>query len=108
MQAELKEVNGRITSTFLGIEDHGIPTCIITIEGGSWGQGFGNYDLRFYGINMLLRIIEVVEARSWEDLKGKHCRIRREHSKIHAIGHIIKDKWYSPETETNDAKKEKK
>ena len=38
----MKEIlNGRIKSTFLGREDHGILTAYLQIEGESWGCGFG-------------------------------------------------------------------
>lgn len=32
----------------------------------------------------------------WEKLPGTYCRIRQDHNKIHAIGHIIEDKWFVP------------
>jgi len=97
--AELCE-NAKITKVFLGREDHGIPTCFVTLTGPSWGQGFGGYDIRYYGIDMLMSIIETVGCSSWEELPGNHCRVKRETrlGPIKAIGHITDDKWYEPET----------
>lgn len=33
--------SGKITRVFQGKEDHGILTCVISLEGDGWGQGFG-------------------------------------------------------------------
>lgn len=96
---ELEIKNAKIISTFLGREDHGIPTCVLTLDYGASGQGFGTYDLRHYGVEMITKIIEAVGASSWEALVGKHCRAKSNHTKVHAIGHIIDDKWYEPETQ---------
>ncbi len=32
----------------------------------------------------------------WSKLAGKTVRAKREHSKVHAIGHIVKDDWFDP------------
>lgn len=92
-----EEKNAIIKGTMLGNEDHGIPTCFVYLDFGGSGQGFGGYDLRHYGLKMINKIIETVGAKSWEDLPGKHCRVRGSHAKLRAIGHIIEDKWYEPE-----------
>jgi len=91
--------NAKIESTQLGKEDHGIPTCFITLDYGSAGQGFGGYDLRYYGIEMIIRILEVVDVEKWEDLVGKYVRVKIEDGLIQAIGHITKDSWYNPKAE---------
>ena len=92
-------VNAQIVGTFLGYEDHGIPTCQIKLTWGSCGQSFGGYDLRHYGVDMIMQIMRVVGVESWDQLKGRYCRIVQEHTKIHAIGHICENKWYWPEGE---------
>lgn len=89
-------INARIVSTFLGLEDHGIPTCSVGMDYGSAGQSFGGYDLRHYGSGMLTGILEAVGAPSWEELVGMNCRVYASHDKVHAIGHIVEDRWYSP------------
>ena len=37
--------NARITSTMLGIEDHGILTCMLHLQQEGCGQAFGGYRL---------------------------------------------------------------
>jgi hypothetical protein len=107
--AEPEIKNAVIESTMLGYEDHGILTCFITVNYGGAGQGFGGYALdewnkqlgcregTAYGMDFIVKTLEAVECDSWEKLKGKHVRVKSEHSKIHAIGHILKDKWFSPD-----------
>lgn len=78
--------NAKITSTFLGVEDHGIMTFFVHLEWGS-AIGYGGYGLDFHkgpghlrgsnghGYQAIRYIIETIGARSWEDLKGKLCRV---------------------------------
>lgn len=95
--------NGKIASTFLGVEDHGIFTIMIHIQGDGWGQGFGGYALgnsKKYGSLVVIKdILDVFEIDSWEKLEGQFCRIIRDGeslgSKIIKIGNIMKDKWFS-------------
>jgi len=90
-----KVKNAIIESTYLGLEDHGIPTCFLNLSFEHCAQSFGGYDLRHFGIDMIFMLIETIEAKSWEDLKGKHCRIKENNGRLIEIGHIIKDKWYT-------------
>lgn len=97
--------NARIRSTFLGPEDHGIPTCAIQLDHEGGTQGFGGYDLRCYP-NAWHQILAVVGAKSWEDLVGKNVRARRNSKRmIESIGHIVEDRWFSfrPEEAVVDA-----
>ena len=94
----VSERNVKITRTFLGREDHGIPSFMLTTIANSTGQGFGGWDLRFYGVDMLMRVIETVGVESWEKLGGAYCRVRSENGLLKAIGHITEDRWYEPET----------
>ena len=115
--------NAKITSTMLGVEDHGILTCWLYLEYGESGcqgcQGFGGYSLDTpdkthvfwlrrvgcaWGMEFINRILAVVGVEKWEQLPGKHIRVRAEHSKVHAIGNIIKDNWFCPETDLNEFK----
>lgn len=88
--------NAVIKSVYLGREDHGIPTCYITLDYGGVCQAFGGYDLRHYGINFIMGVLDALKVKSWEDLPGTHCRADSEHSKVTAIGHILGDTWYEP------------
>jgi hypothetical protein len=110
MNIEIK--NAIITGTILGKEDHGIfSTVYLYLDYGSSGQGFCGYSLNTpngeedthigtaWGMEFILRIMDVLEVTSWEKLPGTHCRVKAEHSKVHAIGHILKNKWFDPKVD---------
>ncbi len=114
--AEFTETkNAKITSTMLGIEDHGILSCMIYLDYGGSGQGFGGYAMdqwserhgrrigAAYGAEFILRVLHAVGVERWEDLPGKHVRVRSTYSKVHAIGHIIEDRWFSPDDLAKEA-----
>jgi hypothetical protein len=83
--------------------------------GGS-GQGFGGFALymppwndkghnersryigNYTGV-FIHRCIEIGGVMTWEELPGKTIRVKSEHTKIHAIGHIVKDDWFDPAAE---------
>lgn len=102
-------VNAKITNTQLGYEDHCIFTCMLTLEGGGWGCGFGGYALDEYkkqykkriatqqGFQAIIELMETLEVRNWEELKGQYVRVVSQGwgGKIKKIGHLIKDKWFS-------------
>lgn len=106
------ECNAKITSTMLGIEDHGVLTVYLTLDYGGAGQGFGGHvldgpydeatkrraDSAAFAL-YVRRVMEVVGVNSWEALKGQFCRVRQSHSKVHAIGNLLEDKWFFPEEE---------
>ena len=115
---ERREVkNAKISSTMLGIEDHGICYYMIHLNytgGGGSGQGFGGYALdspvtdpqgKFlkregvaYGAETILQILKVLGIDSWEKLPGTPCRVEGNFKKIHRIGNFLKDQWFNPET----------
>lgn len=94
-------INARIESTMLGIEDHGILTCFLTLEWDDTSvQGFGGYDLRGpkSAARWITGILEALDIDRWEDLPGKYVRMERESShngKILRIGHLTKNKWFN-------------
>lgn len=91
--------NAVICHTYLGIGDYGYLTAIISAEHDSGNTGLGTHDLRYppYGINYIVKIMEVLGVGSWEELKGTYCRIKRYEDETLVIGHIIKDQWFYPE-----------
>ena len=102
------EVNGKIHSTMLGIEDHGIMTFFINVDFDGGGQGFGGYALdgkagkvgHSKSIQAIRQILQTVDVMKWEDLKGKYVRIRKEKEyggPIKAIGHIMENRWFDIE-----------
>lgn len=111
--SEIETRNAVIKSTALGY-DGSILSAWLHLEYGGSGQGFGGYGLdappppdnRQAGRQphavagfFIQRVLEVVGVRKWEDLTGKHVRVRCEHSKLHAIGHILEDNWFEPGVE---------
>jgi len=100
--------NARIESVSLGYEDHGILTCMLHLDYGGSGQGFGGYVLDYYnkdieervgtayGMEFIILILKTVGVEKWEDLVGKNIRVKAEDTKIIAIGHILKDNWFEP------------
>jgi len=100
--------NAKITSTMLGVEDHGIMSFALTMSMGATGQSFGGYALDGKGgeighaksILAIRKVLETVGVEKWEDLKGQLCRIKKDSEwsgPIKEIGHIIDNKWFSLE-----------
>lgn len=79
--------NFYINDTFLGKNEHGVFTFYLHISDGSLHGSFGGVPLDYYdegdgkriitkkGALIIQKILEVVGVDSWEDLKGKYCRI---------------------------------
>lgn len=107
MSTEVK--NAKINSTMLGMEDHGIMSFYLYLDYGGGGQGAGGYCLdkplkdeknKFIkrvgtsaGLSVIMEILNTVGVTKWEDLKGKHIRVRASFSKVEAIGHLLEDRW---------------
>ena len=104
----MEEKNAIIKSTKLGKEDHGIMSFMLHLDYGNSGQGAGGYALdtpirknnefikrigSAAGMSLIMEVLKVVGVENWEDLSGTHIRVRAEHSKVYAIGHIMKDDW---------------
>ncbi|MDR0905797.1 MAG: hypothetical protein LBN00_06450 [Oscillospiraceae bacterium] len=101
--------NGKITSTMLGIEDHGILSAYLTITFASGGCSFGGYSLdswsagekrrvgTAFGTECIIRILDTVGVEKWEDLKGAFVRVAHTGlgGVIEKIGNLIEDKWFS-------------
>lgn len=102
--------NARIESTMLGIEDHGLMTCLLHLEFGGGAQSFGGYDLstdHWSGVEFVRRILEAVGVSKWEDLKGKLVRVKRPdgNGPILSIGHILENRWFEPDELFSELKK---
>jgi hypothetical protein len=104
------ESNGKIKSTMFGVEDHGILTFMVYLEGNGWAQGVGGYGLDNpdkgegyrpgfgLGLSAMRKIMETVGIDQWEKLPGTLIRIRRHDGEFGndppVIGHIIEDRWF--------------
>lgn len=117
-------VNAKIDGTMLGYEDHGILSFSIGLDYGNGGhQGAGGYCLdtpvkdekgKFLGrvgtaagMEMVARLMRVVGVSKWEDLKGQHVRVKADHSKVYAIGHLLKNDWLDFEAFWKEIKTDK-
>lgn len=90
-------------------DDHGLLSAWLDLDYGGTGQGFGGYALYLpkqfthhnpdgpnYAGHFIWRVMEVAGVSYWHDLPGKTVRARTDWSRVHAIGHIVKDDWFDP------------
>lgn len=114
--SEIQERNAVITSASITTEDYGLLSAWLSLDFGGSGQGFGGYSLYLpkafthadnqinYAGHFIWRVMEVAGVSKWDQLKGKTVRVRAEHSKVHAIGHIVKDDWFDPSKDFKNMK----
>lgn len=101
--------NATITRVEIGIEDHGILTMGVWLEGDGWGVMYGGFALDRYdktlkrrvGTELLaecvLRLLETFKVQQLDELKGKPCRVETEGAGGRAlkIGHFTQNRWFS-------------
>ena len=101
--------NAVIESAKITNDDHGLLSAWLMLDYGGSGQGFGGYSLYLpkgwkhhdpsgpnYAGHFIWRVMEVAGVSEWSQLPGKTIRAKCEHSKVHAIGHIVKEDWFNP------------
>lgn len=106
MNEDVETRNAIIKSATLTNDDHGLLSAWVYLDYGGSGQGFGGYALYLptsfshhspapnYAGHFIWRVMEVAGVSKWEDLAGKTVRAKCEHSRVHALGHIVKDDWF--------------
>jgi hypothetical protein len=107
--------NAIIESATIRSDDHGLLSAWLDLKYECGGQGFGGYalylpksfthhKLESVAGHFIWRCMEIANVTEWSKLAGKTVRVRAEHSKVHAIGHIIKDDWFNPSEDFARAK----
>ncbi len=99
--------NAIIRGATLSTADHGLLSSFLDLDYGGSGQGFGGYALFSPGWTLsanyaglwIWRCLEVAGVTEWSQLKGRTIRAKFEWTKVHSIGHIVKDIWFDPANE---------
>jgi hypothetical protein len=96
--------NAVITNAFIEIDEFETLSAGITLDYGDSGQVFGSNGLyapkkgvggRNYAGHFMYRILEIAGVCQWDQLKGKTVRAICDNEHVEAIGHIIKNVWFS-------------
>jgi hypothetical protein len=114
MQQETGIRNAVVERTTIDMGDRGLLTAWLHLDYGDGGhQGFGGFALYLpkgyanhtnkgdFAGHFIFRCMEIAGVENWEKVKGKSIRVKYEGgtgcgSNIIAIGHIVKDDWFSP------------
>lgn len=100
--------NAKITAVSLTMEDHGVLTFYLTLEGAGWGVNFGgycigkgylgakNFSASSCGLEAMMRIMDTVGVSRWEDLNGKYIRVNSPTwgNRVTKIGNIVREQWF--------------
>lgn len=114
MSEDIQIQNAIISSVSINDGDRGLLTAYLYLDYGGSGQGFGGYTLYLpksfthhqllsHAGHFIYRCMEIGGVSKWEDLKGKTIRVKSEHSKVHAIGHIVNNDWFNPSEDFKNA-----
>lgn len=109
--SEYEIKNAVIESAIIDIGDRDMLTAWLMLDYGGSGQGFGGYVLlpgegwahraagergpNYAGV-FIDQCMRIAGVGQWSQLPGKTIRVKASHGRVHAIGHIVKDKWFCP------------
>lgn len=113
--------NAIIKSIDLSMADHGWLVLTMDVEGDGWGCTYGGYGLgkgfvgasnfegSKNGIEYLMRIMDITECDTFNQLKGKYIRVATKGwgEPIKIIGNLIKDKWFDAKSFFEEAENDK-
>jgi hypothetical protein len=109
IMSDIEEKNAIITHASITGADHGVLSAWLTLDYGGSGQNFGGYCLykpisHFephgnYAGFFIWKCMEIAGVDEWSKMVGKTVRVKCEWTKVHAIGHIVKDIWFNPSEE---------
>jgi hypothetical protein len=108
MSDEIK--NAVIKSARLDMGERGLLTAWLDLDYGGSGQGFGghclylpksftHHELKSFAGHFIFRCMEIGGVEEWSNLIGKTIRVKSNHCAVEAIGHIVKDDWFSPKSD---------
>jgi hypothetical protein len=97
--------NAVIESATITTGERGFLDVWLNLDYGGSGQGFGGFCLylpKSYdhhhilspGGHFIFRVMEIAGVTDWDKLKGKSIRVLSDHTRVSAIGHIIKNDWF--------------
>lgn len=74
-----------------------MPTFFVHLDYGGLEQAagcimYGSNDGNF--VRHLRLLCKTLESETWEELKGKSCRVETTWTKVLRIGHFLKDQWF--------------
>ena len=113
MEAEIK--NAIIKTATITNDEHGVLSAWIQLDYGGNCQSFGgnvlylpksfkHHNVMSLAGHFIWRVMEIAEVSEWSKLVDKTIRVIAEYSKVHAIGHIVKDDWFNPSEDFKDIK----
>lgn len=99
--------NAVIDSVSIDTGERGLLTAWIFLDYGGSQQGFGGYALYLpksykhhqilsHAGHFIFRCMEIAGVERWSDMKGKTVRVKCTQVRVHSIGHIVKDDWFTP------------
>lgn len=117
--------NALITNVSLSSADYCCLTLDVTLKGDGWGCVYGgyclgniypdSYDKDSYegsaaGMEVIMRIMDIVGVSRLEDMKGKYVRVatKKWGDTVKIIGNIIKDRWFDYQSFYADKKEKSK